>query len=76
MSVDDGFGSCRSAVPVKVQHREHGRWKTLDTVMTAANGSYALSDVTDAGRYRAVAKQLTLGSGDVCLLRKSPSATK
>jgi subtilisin-like proprotein convertase family protein len=76
VDVTDGFADCGASVPVKVQHLQHGKWKTVAGVLTHANGSYHATGLLDPGKYRAVAKKTTLSSGDVCLKNVSPVAKK
>lgn len=75
VNVTDGFTACRSRVPVKVQHRENGNWKTVGSTLTKSNGTYKVPGLTDPGRYRTLAKKTTLSSGDVCLKDISPTDT-
>ena len=72
ISVTDGFSSCRSSVPVKVQHQVHGTWTTVAGVLTKSDGSYKAIGLHHRGKYRTVAKKTKLGSGDVCLKDVSP----
>jgi subtilisin-like proprotein convertase family protein len=72
VNVKDGFSACGASVPVKVQHLEHGKWKTVAGVLTKADGSYKAVGLGDPGKYRTVAKKTTLSSGDVCLKDISP----
>jgi subtilisin-like proprotein convertase family protein len=76
VNVTDGFAACRSGVPVKVQHLKKGVWKTVGSTLTKANGTYRVPGLTDPGKYRTVAKKITLGSGDVCLKDISPKDHK
>jgi subtilisin-like proprotein convertase family protein len=75
VQVKDGFAACGSTVAVKVQHREHGKWRTVAGAVTKHDGSYKAVGLDDPGKYRAVARKTTLPSGDVCLKRTSPTAT-
>lgn len=72
VNVKDGFSACGARVPVKVQHLEHGKWKTVAGVLTKADGSYKAVGLDDRGKYRTVAKKTKLSSGDVCLKDISP----
>ena len=67
VTVSDGFAACASFVTVKVQHLVNGDWKAVATDTTGSSGAYSVGGVGDPGKYRAVAKKLTVGSGDVCL---------
>jgi hypothetical protein len=73
VAVPDGFSDCAHGVPVKVQHREHGRWMAVGTEDTAADGRFVVAGTTEPGRYRAVAGKVTLAGGDVCLRAVSPT---
>ena len=76
VGVIDGFTACGVGVPVKVQHREDGRWRTIGKTLTNANRGYSVPGTQDPGTYRAVAKKVTIASGDVCLKDVSPIARK
>ena len=73
VNVDDGFDDCASGVLVKVQHFENGRFRTVGSDSTNNNGKYSVPGTSDPGRYRAIAKATTVGSGDKCL--KATSST-
>ena len=76
VNVTDGFAACASGVPVRVQHYESGRWRTVASVLTNAGGAYSASGVSEWGSYRAIARATTLGSGDKCMKDISPTATR
>ena len=61
-------------VTVRVQRRQSGRWRTVGSDVTNANGNYSIGSVRRAGRYRAVAPRQTLTSGDVCNRARSRAA--
>jgi hypothetical protein len=65
--VRDGFDACASQVPVKIQHLEHGAWKTVAKTNTSEAGSYSVARLAEHGRFRAVAPGRKLESGDRCL---------
>jgi hypothetical protein len=71
---NDGFAACAANVPVKVQRYSNGSWRTVASLITGAAGGFRAGGMAAAGRYRAVAKQVTLSSGDVCLKDRSPVA--
>jgi subtilisin-like proprotein convertase family protein len=75
VSVPDGFSDCASDVPVKVQRRDGGSWRLVGTTQSASGGAYVVAGTDDPGRYRALAKKVTLPSGDVCLKAVSPVVT-
>jgi hypothetical protein len=72
ITVLDGFNACSSSVPVKLQFFKNGKFRTIKSGTTKPNGSFNLGKVTAEGRYRALAKPTTLGSGDKCLKDISP----
>jgi subtilisin-like proprotein convertase family protein len=72
---DDDFAACESEVPVRVQHRERGRWRTIGTDITDTNGGFVVPGTREAGRYRAIASRVTLSSDDVCLKATSPAVS-
>jgi hypothetical protein len=78
VTVTDGFAACGASVPVKIQHfdKGHGKWKTVASVLTKADGGYSARGVEESGRYRAIAKRVKLGSGDMCVKGLSPIAKK
>ena len=73
----DGFDDCASGVTVRIQrHRRNGRWRTIDSDTTNADGSYREAIPDRVGRYRAIAVRLELNDGaDVCARDRSPRAT-
>jgi hypothetical protein len=40
VSADNGFTACAAGVPVKIQRRVAGEWKTVRTTTTSPTGSY------------------------------------
>jgi hypothetical protein len=72
VNVSDGYSACDRSVPVKVQHLEHGKWRTVAGVLSRADGSYKAGGLDEKGKYRSIAKKTTLPSGDVCLKDISP----
>jgi len=73
VSVTDGFAACASGVPVKVQYRDGGVWRTVASVLTNPSGNYSAGGVSASGRYRAIAGATTLDSGDRCVKDVSPT---
>jgi len=68
VSDDDGFAGCVAGVPVKVQRRVEGEWKTVRTTTTSPTGSYRRRIPDRAGRYRARAPGIDVNGGfEVCL---------
>src|SRR6266508_2864768 len=66
VSVGDGFTDCAASVPVRVQRRVSGQWRTVGRTTTTDTGAYRKRIRDRAGRYRALAPNVTLASGDVC----------
>jgi hypothetical protein len=66
VTVNDGFAACASRVPVKIQKRASGTWKTIKSVKTRRNGSYRSSLPDNAGKYRALAPAVR-AKGDRCV---------
>jgi hypothetical protein len=64
--VGDGFTDCAASVPVKVQRRVSGQWRTVGKTTTTDTGAYKKRIRDRAGRYRALAPKFSLASGDVC----------
>ena len=72
----DGTTDCANAVPVKLQRKKKGGgWNTLKTVTTDASGAYSSKVKNKAGKYRSVARKVTLANGEVCLKDVSPVRT-
>jgi hypothetical protein len=57
---------CTAAVPVKIQRRASGHWKTVGKTTTTDTGAYRKKIRNRHGKYRSLAPKLTLASGDVC----------
>jgi hypothetical protein len=73
VSVGDGFTDCAASVPVKIQRRVSGHWKTVGKTTTTDTGAYKKRIRNRHGRYRSLAPKVNLGTpaGDVCLRAKS-----
>jgi hypothetical protein len=67
-----GFAACANNVPVKVQKRVGGSWKTLKSVKTSGTGTYKAHLANKHGKYRALAPRVTKGSA-VCKRAVSPT---
>jgi hypothetical protein len=73
VGVGDGFTDCAATVPVKVQRRVSGHWKTVGRTTTNDTGAYRKPIPDRPGKYRARAPNVTLGVGaDLCLRATSP----
>jgi hypothetical protein len=76
VSVGDGFTACTASVPVKIQRRVSGNWKSVGSTTTDASGSYSKKIKDKPGKYRAKAPKVVLNNGvDVCLGDTSPART-
>jgi hypothetical protein len=74
VSVADGFTACASSVPVKIQRRVSGNWKTVGSATTSATGTYKKKIKDKEGKYRAKAPKVVLNSNvDICSGAKSPA---
>jgi hypothetical protein len=73
VSVGDGFSDCAASVPVKIQRRRAGAWRTVGTATTNDTGAYKKRIKDRPGRYRALAPKVSLNDGaDICLRAVSP----
>jgi hypothetical protein len=70
VTVPDGFSACASGVPVKIQRRASGHWKTVGKTTTSATGVYKKRIRDRHGKYRSKAPQVT-ASGETCLVATS-----
>jgi hypothetical protein len=61
VSADDGFTACAAAVPVRIQRRVAGGWKTVTTTTTSSTGSYRKRIPDEPARYRATVRRIELG---------------
>jgi hypothetical protein len=78
VSPDNGFTACAASVPVKIQRRVAGGWKTVKTTSTSLTGSYKRRIPDKAGRYRATAPKIFVSYGYIppsCLRAVSSVAT-
>jgi hypothetical protein len=73
VTVKDEINICAARVPVKVQHLVDGSWRNVASPTTSASGAFRVGDVTDEGKYRALAKKVTLGGTDICRKAISPT---
>ncbi len=68
VSVRDGFTDCAASVPVRVQRRASGQWRTVRTTTTSSTGSYRRRIPDRPGKYRARAPRVVLSDGDhICV---------
>ena len=74
VTVGDAFTACVASVPVKIQRRVSGKWKSVGSTTTTASGSYSKKIKDKPGKYRAKAPKVALNNGvDVCLGDTSPT---
>jgi hypothetical protein len=77
VSADNGFTPCAASVPVKIQRRVAGEWKTVRTTSTTPTGSYRRRIPDTPGRYRATAPKVPIGfNPNSCLRAISPVRTR
>jgi hypothetical protein len=73
VSVVDAFTACAAGVPVKIQRRRAGGWRTVGRTTTSDTGAYKKRIRDRAGRYRALAPRVALNNGaDICTRAVSP----
>jgi hypothetical protein len=76
---DPAFTDCVAAVPVKIQRKKNGVWKTVGKTTTTDTGSYTKTVKNPKGtqKFRALAPKVSLGEPvtDVCLKAKSATRT-
>jgi hypothetical protein len=76
VSVGDGFTDCAASVPVKIQRRVSGQWKTVRKTTTTDTGAYKKRIGDRVGKYRARAPKVILNNAaDICLRATSPVRT-
>ena len=72
---DPAFTDCVAAVPVKIQRKKNGAWKTVGKTTTTDTGSYTKTVKNPKGtqKFRALAPKVSLGEPvtDVCLKARS-----
>jgi hypothetical protein len=77
VSVEDGFTACAASVPVKIQRRVAGEWKSVRTTTTSAAGFYRKRIPDKPGRYRVIAPSLFVnGLAHLCFRDQSPVRTR
>jgi len=73
VTLGDGFTDCAARVPVKIQRRVSGDWRTVGKTTTTDTGAYKKRIGDRAGRYRAKAPKVILNFfADFCLSATSP----
>jgi len=74
VSADNGFTACAASVPVHIQRRVAGEWRTVRTTSTTPTGSYRRRIPDKPGRYRATAPKIFVSYGPPpsCLRAISP----
>ncbi len=73
VTVSDGFSACADTVPVKIQKKKSGHWKTVKSTTTSSSGRYRVQLRNKHGRYRSLAPKVAAGT-DVC--RRAVSSTQ
>jgi len=71
---DPAFTDCVASVPVKIQRKTSSGWKNVGSATTTSTGSYKKKIKDKPGKYRAIAKKVSLGDPvtDVCKKATSP----
>jgi hypothetical protein len=69
------FTACAASVPVKIQRKVSGHWKTIAKTTTSDTGAYSKKIKNKTGKYRSIAVKTTLTTGEVCLKAKSAVRT-
>jgi hypothetical protein len=72
VSVEEGT-ACRAGVPVRLQRKVDGRFRTVATMTTDALGRYVHWIGKRYGTYRAVIPRVELSDGTICLRDVSPN---
>jgi IPT/TIG domain len=65
--VGSSFDACESNVTVKIQRRGGGRWRTIGTDTTDADGDYRETVADRVGRYRVVVPRFAPDADNVCV---------
>jgi hypothetical protein len=71
VTVGDGIAACYQRVPVKIQRKLAGDWRTIASTLTGSTGLFREPIPDRAGTYRAVASRVVLAN-DIC--RRAVSA--
>jgi hypothetical protein len=72
---DPAFADCVSSVPVRIQRRVSGRWRTVGKTTTTDTGAYKKRIKDRPGKYRSVAPAIVLFNG-LCFRAVSPVRTR
>jgi hypothetical protein len=73
---DGGFAACVAGVPVRIQRRVAGDWRTVRKTTTRSTGAYRKRIPDKPGRYRVTAPAIVVDGGDVCFRAISPVRTR
>jgi hypothetical protein len=74
VSPEDGFGDCRSRVPVSIQRRQGSDWQVVKHVRTTNAGRYRALMPSRVRTIRAVAERRVISSGlHICQRSVSPT---
>jgi hypothetical protein len=69
------FTDCVASVPVKIQRKVSGKWKTIAKTTTSDTGAYSRKVKNKKGKYRSIAVKTTVETDELCLKAKSPVRT-
>ena len=64
--VTDGYATCFQDMQVRIQRHVYDHWRTIATVRSNADGSFARWLPDRTGWYRAKVNEVTVANGDVC----------
>jgi hypothetical protein len=62
---------CTAGVPVKIQRKRAGGWRTVGKTTTSDTGAYKKRIKNRRGKYRSLAPKVTLATGEVCSRARS-----
>jgi hypothetical protein len=66
---------CRADVPVRLQRRRSGKWRTIKRGRTNKRGRFVATQPRRAGRYRAVAPEFMTKTNQQCFKSVSNTVT-
>jgi len=75
-AVEGGFVGCAQRVPVKIQRKGSGAWKTVGRDRTSPEGRYRERLKDRPGSYRAKARKARAGESDDEICRRASSAIR
>ena len=73
---DPAFTECVAGVPVKIQRKTSSGWKNVGSTTTTDTGSYKKTLKDKPGKYRAIAKKVSLGDPVTATCSKATSPVR